>query len=60
MAQRNGHGKALRTAMRGALIVNRRINKRSLIKRSPDHECKQPPELAFRWLFERSEKINAC
>jgi hypothetical protein len=30
-AQRSGHGNALRTAMRGALTVNRLSNKRNLM-----------------------------
>jgi hypothetical protein len=50
-AQRNGHGKAVRTDMRGALTVRRRRIKRSRID-SPVYqpERKQPPESAFRRL----------
>jgi hypothetical protein len=56
MAQRNGHGRALRTAMRGALTVNRRNNKRNLMVSLGVSECKQPPELASRRLSE--QKVN--
>jgi hypothetical protein len=51
-AQRNGQGKALRTAMRGALTVKRRINNRSRIGEFSASKSKQPPELAFGRLLE--------
>jgi hypothetical protein len=38
IAQRNGQGKALRTAMRGALIVNRRRSRRNRMVLSPANE----------------------
>ena len=42
---------SVRTAMRGALTVRRRINKRSRMEVFLSYRCKQPPELAFGRLF---------
>jgi hypothetical protein len=64
--QRTGHGKALRTAIRGALMVRRRRNRRSFkAKRGVNARvpyCARNKKAAERGRsgFFRAAKINAC